>query len=111
MNKILIIFLTIMCSSLSLLAQNSVYITVGGRSETITLVNNDATRNLVETLANGPLTISMDDYGGFEKVGPLPMALPISDSRITTGPGDVILSREKSSHLLWLKHVELYATW
>lgn len=91
MNKILIIFLTIMCSSLSLLAQNSVYITVGGRSETITLVNNDATRNLVETLANGPLTISMDDYGGFEKVGPLPMALPISDSRITTGPGDVIL--------------------
>lgn len=60
MNKILIIFLTIMCSSLSLLAQNSVYITVGGRSETITLVNNDATRNLVETLAKGPLTISME---------------------------------------------------
>lgn len=91
MNKILILFLTIMCGTLSLLAQNSVYITVGGRRETITLVNNDATRRLLDVLANGPVTISMNDYDGFEKVGPLPMSLPASDSRITTEPGDVIL--------------------
>lgn len=91
MNKILILFLTIMCGTLSLLAQNYVYITVGGRRETITLVNNDATRRLLDVLANGPVTISMNDYDGFEKVGPLPMSLPASDSRITTEPGDVIL--------------------
>lgn len=67
------------------------YITIGGRSETITLVNNDATRRLLEILANGPMSVSLNDYGGFEKVGSLPMSLPTSDSRITTEPGDVIL--------------------
>lgn len=60
-------------------------------AETITLVNNDATRRLLEILANGPMSVSMNDYGGFEKVGSLPMSLPTSDSRITTEPGDVIL--------------------
>jgi hypothetical protein len=68
-----------------------VYITIGDRSETITLVNNDATRRLLEILANGPMSVSLNDYGGFEKVGSLPMSLPTSDSRITTEPGDVIL--------------------
>lgn len=91
MNKVSILFLMVMCGSLSLLAQNSVYITVGGRNETITLVNNEATRRLLEILADGPMSVSLNDYGGFEKVGSLPMSLPISDSRITTKPGDVIL--------------------
>lgn len=91
MNKVSILFLMVMCGSLSLLAQNSVYITVDGRSETITLVNNDATRRLLEILANGPMSVSLNDYGGFEKAGSLPMSLHTSDSRITTEPGDVIL--------------------
>lgn len=43
MDKVLIASLMFMCGPLSLLAQDSVYITVGGRSETITSVNNDAT--------------------------------------------------------------------
>lgn len=91
MNKIVTILLTVMCGFLSSYAQKSLYITVGDRSETITLTDNDATRRLVEALANGPMTISMNDYGGFEKVGALPMSLPSSDTRITTEPGDVIL--------------------
>lgn len=91
MNKVSILFLMVMCGSLSLLAQNSVYITIGGRSETITLVNNDATRRLLEILTKGPMSVSLNDYGDFEKVGSLPMSLPTSDSRITTEPGDVIL--------------------
>lgn len=91
MNKILIVILMIMCNSLSLSAQNSLYITAGERTEAITLVNNDATRRLLEILANGPMTISMNDYGGFEKVGSLPMSLPTSNSHMTTEPGDVIL--------------------
>ncbi len=33
----------------------------------------------------------MHDYGGFEKVGPLPWTLPRNDMQITTEPGDVIL--------------------
>ena len=91
MNKIITVILTVMCGYISSYAQNSVYITVSGRSETITLVNNDATRRLLEILANGPMSISLNDYGGFEKVGSLPMSLPTLDSRITTEPGDVIL--------------------
>ena len=91
MNKIITVLLTVMCGYISSYAQNSVYITVSGRSETITLVNNDATRRLLEILANGPMSISLNDYGGFEKVGSLPMSLPTLDSRITTEPGDVIL--------------------
>lgn len=80
----------VLCCSLSLLAQNSVYITVGGRSETITLVNNDATEDCWRFWQTA-MSVSMNDYGGFEKVGSLPMSLPTSDSRITTEPGDVIL--------------------
>ena len=91
MNKTVTILLTVMCGFLSSYAQNTLYITVGDRNETITLTDNDATGKLVEALANGPMKISMNDYGGFEKVGPLPMSLPSSDSRITTEPGDVIL--------------------
>ena len=91
MNKIVTVLLTVMCGFISSYAQNSVYITANGRSETITLVNNDATRKLLEILANGPMSVSLNDYGGFEKVGSLPVSLPTSDSRITTESGDVIL--------------------
>ncbi len=42
-------------------------------------------------LAQGPLTVEMEDYGGFEKVGPLGTTLTRNDTQITTEPGDVIL--------------------
>lgn len=44
-----------------------------------------------EILSQGPLTVEMEDYGGFEKVGALGMTLPRNDTQITTQPGDVIL--------------------
>lgn len=100
MNKqLLILFFMIMCGSLNLSAQNSLYITVGGRSESITLVNNDATRRLLEILANGPMTLFLDDYGGFEKVGTLPTALPTADARIITEPGDVMLYQGRNGDI------------
>ncbi|MEI3307043.1 MAG: cyclophilin-like fold protein [Dysosmobacter sp.] len=37
------------------------------------------------------MTIEMEDYGGFEKVGPLGTTLTRNDTQITTEPGDVIL--------------------
>ena len=42
-------------------------------------------------LEQGELTILMEDYGGFEKVGPLGQTLTRSDSQITAVCGDVIL--------------------
>lgn len=72
-------------------AQQKVILSIGDRSVTATLADNAATRALMSQLADGPLTVHLDDYGGFEKVGPLPQSLPASDSRISTVPGDIML--------------------
>lgn len=72
-------------------AQNTLYITVGDRTETATLADNTATRRLTELLSAGAVTIDMSDYGGFEKVGSLPWSLPTSDRQISTVPGDIML--------------------
>lgn len=48
----------------------------------------EAFRQLLEA---GPVTVEMEDYGGFEKVGPLGTQLTQSDAPITAVPEDVIL--------------------
>lgn len=63
-------------------------IEVGGHSFTATLEQNDATAALMDML---PLTISMSDYSGFEKVGSLGASLPTSNAQTTTQEGDVVL--------------------
>lgn len=70
---------------------NTLLLTVGSRTFTATLVENSSTEALKERLAQGPLTIGMNDYGDMEKVGPLGFSLPRNDVSITTGPGDLIL--------------------
>lgn len=72
-------------------AQTKLYLTVGPRTLSATLDDNEATRSLIRLLGNGSVTISMSDYGGFEKVGSLPQSLPASDNRITTVMGDIML--------------------
>lgn len=44
-----------------------------------------------EKINSTPLNVTMEDYGGFEKVGDLPFDLPTNDEQITTMPGDIIL--------------------
>lgn len=66
-------------------------ITVGGQELLATFADNSSAEEFRELLAQGPVTISMDDYGGFEKVGSLGTTLTRNDTRITTQPGDVIL--------------------
>lgn len=66
-------------------------ITVGGQELLATFAENSSAEAFQELLAQGPVTISMDDYGGFEKVGSLGTTLTRNDTRITTQPGDVIL--------------------
>ena len=70
---------------------NELSISVGGNSLTATLVDNDATKALIELFKKGPVTISMSDYGGFEKVGSLPQSFPRNDTQITTTAGDIML--------------------
>lgn len=86
-------FLTLFISALTLMAssQTKVLLTVGGKSMTATLADNEATRTLAALLESSPVTVSMEDYGGFEKVGALPRSLPTSNSQITTVAGDIML--------------------
>ena len=66
-------------------------ITVGDEELLATLEDNSSAREFKELLAQWPVTIEMEDYGGFEKVGPLGTTLTRNDQQITTEPGDVIL--------------------
>ena len=64
---------------------------VGTYTFTATLEDNDAVRELVEMMQEGPVTINMNDYSGFEKVGPLGRSLTTSNRQTTTTAGDIVL--------------------
>ena len=64
---------------------------IGDYTFTVTLENNTAVEELVEMMKEGPVTISMDDYSGFEKVGPLGRNLTTNNSQTTTDAGDIVL--------------------
>ena len=64
---------------------------VGGSNFTATLEENEAVDALVDMMEQGPVTIQMSDYSGFEKVGPLGTSLPASNQQTTTQAGDIVL--------------------
>lgn len=69
----------------------TMYIKVNGNILTAELAANSSAAALKELLSNTPLTIEMEDYGKFEKVGSLGTSLPTNDEQITTEAGDLIL--------------------
>ncbi len=64
---------------------------VNGHLLTATLADNPSAKALAELIRSEPLTIEMNDYGSFEKVGKLPQNLPRSDESISTEVGDIML--------------------
>ena len=64
---------------------------VGEYSFTATLENNAAVEELLDMMEEGPVIIQMDDYLGFEKVGPLGRSLTTSNSQTTASAGDIVL--------------------
>ena len=64
---------------------------VGGSTFTATLEENEAVNELVKMMEQGPVTIQMSDYSGFEKVGSLGTSLPASNRQTTTRAGDIVL--------------------
>ena len=66
-------------------------IDVNGNTFYADFEDNSSAKALKEQLQAGSLTLEMEDYGGFEKVGDLPFSLPTNDGNITTSAGDVIL--------------------
>ncbi|MBR5959603.1 MAG: hypothetical protein IKZ98_01305 [Clostridia bacterium] len=67
------------------------YIHVNDAVLAVKAEDNSSTEALLQLLEAGDITISMHDYGSFEKVGPLGTTIPSNDEDITTVPGDVIL--------------------
>ena len=52
---------------------------------------NQAVSALYDLCREGPRTVSMEMYGGFEQVGALGASLPRQDSQTTTRAGDIVL--------------------
>ncbi len=77
--------------SVSSKEESKLKITVGEKTLFAVWEDNSSAEAFQELLSRGPLTIEMEDYGGFEKVGGLGTTLPRNDTQITTQPGDVIL--------------------
>ena len=67
------------------------YITIDGQAQAVTLVDNQATKTLVEKLQQAPVTATLNSSGGFEIWGALGFSLPTSNEQINAQPGDVIL--------------------
>ena len=71
--------------------ENKIVFTIGESELSATLVDNAATRALVEKLKENPVTVQMEDYGGWEKVGGLGFSLPTSNEQITAMPCEFVL--------------------
>ena len=67
------------------------FITIDGQTQAVTLVDNQATKTLVEKLQQAPVTVTLSSSGGFEIWGALGFSLPTSNEQINAQPGDVIL--------------------
>lgn len=66
-------------------------ISVNGTELTATLVDSTAAKGLAEKLKDEPATVTLNEYGGFEKVGKLPWSLTKTDESIVTEAGDIML--------------------
>ena len=64
---------------------------VNGYTFEVELENNTSAKALKEYVSKEKRTLSLDDYGNFEKEGNLGITLPRNDETITTKEGDLIL--------------------
>ena len=78
-------------ASCSANSQMKLYLTAKGITKTATLIENKATAELISLLEKGPISLSMTENGGFEKIGTLPQSLATSDVRQTAQSGDIML--------------------
>ena len=71
-------------------AENKMYITIDGQTESMTLADTKAAQELMEALEQGPVTVTLND-NDFEIWGALGRSLTTSDEHITVEAGDVVL--------------------
>lgn len=66
-------------------------LSIDQRTVDVAWEDNAAVDALAKLAKNGPVTISMSKYGGFEQVGAIGSSLPRNDTQTTTEPGDIML--------------------
>ncbi|MBQ9330831.1 MAG: hypothetical protein IJ221_07660 [Oscillibacter sp.] len=66
-------------------------LTAAGTPLTVEWAENSTVDALRALLEEGELTVTLSDYAGFEKGGPLPRALPQNNTPMDTDAGDIIL--------------------
>ena len=64
---------------------------IGDTKVDVTWEDNESVTALKEKAAEGPLTVKMTLYGGFEQVGALGFTLPSNDTAMDTVAGDIVL--------------------
>ena len=65
--------------------------TIGGTAVNVKWEENESVKALKTLCKDGPLTIQMSMYGGFEQVGRIGRNLPRTDVQTTTEAGDIVL--------------------
>lgn len=66
-------------------------ITINDTTISATLEDNEASKKFIEMIKDKPLTIIMDEYAGFEKIGSLNTSLPSEDTLLDAQSGDIVL--------------------
>ena len=67
------------------------YITIDGQTRGVTLADTQAAQELATRLQDGPITVTLNDNGGFEIWGSMGFSLTSSNQQMTAQPGDVVL--------------------
>lgn len=82
---------------------DKITLSFNGHTYTATLADNSSAEAFAELLESkgGSMTIRMDEYGGWEKVGSLGQTLPNEDTQTTTEAGDFVLYQSRSIVLFY----------
>lgn len=72
-------------------SQMEIIIDVNDNKLTAALADSTAAKELAEKLKSEPITVTLNEYGGFEKVGKLPWSLTRTDASTETEPCDIML--------------------
>lgn len=93
MKKLTVLMLTIILTISCSFAKETqkMNVRIGEYTFTATLEGNQAVKELLEMIKEKPLVLELEDYSGFEKVGPLGKRLTRSDKQTSTHEGDIVL--------------------
>ena len=69
---------------------DKIYITIDGQTQSATLVDNEATRELIAALQDASITVTLND-NDFEIWGSLGRLLTTKNEQMTVQPGDIVL--------------------